>query len=104
MDPDEDSYSALQTVDSQSNGFNTLLKKLGVTSLFIGGLATDYCVKWSVLDVLQFGYKVTILMDAVKGFNIKPKDSEVSIEEMLNLGAQKTTFEKLYKTMSGNIK
>jgi nicotinamidase/pyrazinamidase len=104
MDPDEDSYSAFQAVDSQRNEFSTLLQKLGVTSLFIGGLATDYCVKWSVLDALKFGYKVTILRDAVKGVNIKPNDSEVSIEEMLNLGAQKTTFEKLYKTMSGNIK
>ena len=99
MAPDEDNYSAFQSFDSQHTEFNRLLKKFGTTSLFVGGLATDYCVKWTVADALKFGYKVTLLLDAIKGVNINPKDSEVALYEMINLGAQKITFEKLYKKM-----
>jgi len=77
-------------------------KQFGIASLFVGGLATDYCVKWTVMDALKFGYKVTLLLDAIKGVNIKPRDSEVAFDEMIGLGSQKTTFEKLYKAMADN--
>jgi len=95
MDPDKDSYSAFQAVDSNGTEFFKLLKTLGVNELFVGGLATDYCVKSSVLDALKFGLKVKLLTDAMKGVNIKPKDSENAIIEMASRGAEKTTLEKL---------
>ncbi|MFQ5867419.1 MAG: nicotinamidase [bacterium] len=95
MDPDKDSYSAFQAVDSNGTEFFKLLKTLGVNETFVGGLATDYCVKSSVLDALKFGFKVKLLIDAIKGVNIKPKDSEEAIEEMVSRGAEKMTFEKL---------
>jgi nicotinamidase/pyrazinamidase len=66
----------------------------------VGGLATDYCVKWSVLDALKFGFKVTLLTDAIKGVDLKPKDSEAAIEEMVRLGAKKMTFEKLSRMLA----
>lgn len=100
MASDEDSYSAFQAVDDYKTGFNTLLRQQGITSLFIGGLATDYCVKWTVMDALKFGYKATLLLDAIKGVNIKPSDSDVALDEMIRLGARKTTFEKLYKAVA----
>ena len=100
MSFDGDGYSAFQAVDDQETEFDALLRKQGITSLFIGGLATDYCVKWTVLDALQFGYKATLLVDAIKGVNIKPSDSDVALDEMIRLGARKTTFEKLYKAMA----
>jgi nicotinamidase/pyrazinamidase len=103
MDPAEDSYSAFQAVNSHGEKFDTLLKNFGVTSLYVGGLATEYCVRWSVLDALHFGYRVTLLMDTIKGVNIKPKDSEEAIAEMLNFGAKKTTFEKFYRMISDKI-
>jgi len=93
MDPDKDSYSAFQAIDSNGTDFLQLLKALGINELFVGGLATDYCVKSSVLDALKSGLKVNLLIDAIEGVNIRPKDSEDAIEEMVIRGAKKTTFE-----------
>lgn len=95
MNPDKDSYSAFHGVDSNGTEFLNLLKLFGVNELFIGGLATDYCVKWSVLDALKFGFRVKLLIDAVKGVNISPKDSEDAVKEMIAGGARKITFKKL---------
>jgi len=100
MDPDKDSYSAFQAVDSNGTEFLQLLKALGIEELFVGGLATDYCVKWSVLDALRHGFKVNLLMDVIKGVNIKPKDSEDAIEEMVSGGAKKLSWEKLTKLVA----
>jgi len=100
MDPDEDGYSAFQAVDSRGNEFTHLLNTFSIKELFVGGLATDYCVKWSVLDALKFGFKVTLLTDAIKGVDLKPKDSEAAIEEMVRLGAKKMTFEKLSRMLA----
>jgi nicotinamidase/pyrazinamidase len=97
MDPAKDSYSAFQAVDSNGTEFLGLLKVLGVSELFIGGLATDYCVKSSVLDALKFGFKVKLLIDTIKGVNIRPKDSEDAIEEMTARGAEEMSLEKLSK-------
>ena len=104
MSSDDDSYSAFQAVDDQKTAFDALLRKHEITSLFIGGLATDYCVKWTVLDALKFGYKTTLLIDAIKGVDIKPGDSEVALDEMTRLGAQTTTFETLSNTMAATCK
>jgi len=95
MDPDRDSYSAFQAVDSKGNVFFELLKSSGINELFVGGLATDYCVKSSVLDALKFGFKVKLLTDAIKGVNIKSEDSEQAIGEMVRGGAEKMTLEEL---------
>lgn len=95
IDPDKDGYSAFQAVDSKGTEFFELLKSSGINELFVGGLATDYCVKSSVLDALKFGFKVKLLIDTIKGVNIKPKDSEQAIEEMVSRGAEKMTLEKL---------
>jgi len=100
MDPDKDSYSAFQAIDSNGTEFLQLLKIFGVKELFVGGLATDYCVKSSVLDALKSGLKVDLLIDAIKGVNIRPKDSEDAMEEMVSRGARKMTFEKFSKLIS----
>ena len=100
MDPDNDSYSAFQAVDANGADFFNLLKILGVNELLIGGLATDYCVKSSVLDALKFSLKVKLLIDAIKGVNIKPNDSEDAIKEMIDGGAETITFEKASKLLS----
>ncbi|MDH5174327.1 MAG: bifunctional nicotinamidase/pyrazinamidase [Elusimicrobiota bacterium] len=96
MDPDKDSYSAFQAVDSKGTEFLELLKMSGIKELYVGGLATDYCVKSSVLDALKFGFKVKLLIDAIKGVNIKPEDSEEAIQEMIRGGAEKMTLKELW--------
>ncbi len=63
------------------------LKRLKRRRLFIGGLATDYCVKNTVLDALKFGYIVFLLLDGSKGVDVNKGDSERAIEEMLSKGA-----------------
>jgi catechol 2,3-dioxygenase-like lactoylglutathione lyase family enzyme len=66
----------------------------------VGGLATDYCVKCTVLDALKFGFQVRVLMDGIKGVNVKPKDSEMAIRQMMNRGAKKMTLTKLSASMA----
>ncbi len=101
MDPETDSYSAFQAVDSAGNDFAYLLKMFSIKELFVGGLATDYCVRWTVLDALKFGLRVFLLMDAIRGVNLREKDSEAAVEEMVNLGAKKITIEKLSRMFAG---
>jgi nicotinamidase/pyrazinamidase len=67
----------------------------GIDSLFVGGLATDYCVKATVLDGLKLGYRVFYLDDASKGVNVSPNDSELAVREMLSQGAQRVTLSDL---------
>jgi nicotinamidase/pyrazinamidase len=101
MDPETDCYSAFQAVDTKGNDFAQLLKIFSIKELFVGGLATDYCVRWTVLDALKFGLRVFLLMDAIKGVNLREKDSESAVEEMVSLGAKKITIEKLSRMFAG---
>lgn len=94
MDPDKDSYSAFQAVDGRGRPLLEILNDLDVKELWIGGLATDYCVKASVLDALKH-FKVNILVDAVKGVNIKPDDSQKAMDEMIKSGVIKITLKEL---------
>ena len=89
MDPEEDSYSAFHAIDSSGMLLADLLKSLGVRRVYIGGLATDYCVKYSALDALKRGLEVHILADAIAGVNLQPEDSRLAIEEMIQCGAKK---------------
>jgi nicotinamidase/pyrazinamidase len=97
MDPEKDSYSAFHAIDSSGMALANLLKNFGVTEIYIGGLATDYCVKYSALDALKDGLEVFILTDAIAGVNLQPEDSSVALEEMISLGAKKTISEELRK-------
>jgi nicotinamidase/pyrazinamidase len=96
MDPENDSYSAFQATDSSGTLLPNLLKTLGVAEIYVGGLATDYCVKYSVLDALREGLKVFILTDAIAGVNRQPEDSSIALEEMVSSGAKETTSEDLF--------
>jgi nicotinamidase/pyrazinamidase len=95
MDPQEDSYSAFQAEDLRGMKLANLLKLFGVTELYAAGLATDYCVKDSVIDAAKFGLKVKLLIDAIKGVNLKKDDSEKAVKEMVKKGAKKITLENL---------
>jgi len=94
-DPQKNSYSVFQAEDLRGQPFFNLLSGLGVKEIYIAGLATDYCVKFSALDALKKGFKVKLLMDAVRGVDLKPDDSKKAIEKMVKHGAKKITFKKL---------
>jgi nicotinamidase/pyrazinamidase len=98
MDPEEDSYSAFHATDSSGMTLADLLKNLGVLQIYIGGLATDYCVKYSVLDALRDGLEAFVLTDAIAGVNLQPADSNAALEEMVGRGAKKTTCEEIFLT------
>jgi len=87
MDKDEDAYSGFDARDSQGNMLDDILKARGIKRLFVGGLATDYCVKATVLDGLRKDYEVFVMEDAVRAVNIKPEDGENAWKEMLDAGA-----------------
>ncbi|MDP2606059.1 MAG: bifunctional nicotinamidase/pyrazinamidase [Deltaproteobacteria bacterium] len=91
VSPDADSYSGFEATDAAGVGLGQRLRRLGVERLFVGGLATDYCVKFTVLDGLKEGFKVTLLEDAVRGVNLRPSDSAQAIEEMVRAGADRST-------------
>lgn len=91
MDPGEDAYSGFQGRNEQGAKLGSLLRARGVERIFVGGLATDYCVKHTVLDGLKEGFKVVLLEPAVRGVDLQPGDSERAIEEMTRAGAEKST-------------
>lgn len=93
--PDEDNYSAFGGHDEGGRRLAEALRAEGVTELFVGGLATDYCVKQTVLDGLTHGFKVTVLMDAVKGVDLTPGDSWRAVEEAKRNGAGITSMDEI---------
>jgi nicotinamidase/pyrazinamidase len=88
---DEDGYSGFLGRDENGAKLADLLRQRVIERIFIGGLATDYCVKHTVLDGLKEGFKVVLLADSVRGVNLKPGDSARAIEEMRNAGAEVAT-------------
>lgn len=99
MNPEEDAYSAFQAVDTQGKGLGRLLKDRNVSTLYVGGLATDYCVKSSVLDALHLGLEVYVIEDGVRGVNLKPDDSKMALREMRSKGARITNSHEILKTI-----
>jgi nicotinamidase/pyrazinamidase len=87
MDPNADSYSCFQAATSDGVPFRDVLRKRGVRRLFVGGLATDYCVKATVLDALREGFEVVVLEDAVRAVDVTPGDGEAALRAMREAGA-----------------
>ena len=80
---DTDCYSAFDETDLASQ-----LHEQGVEELVVGGLATDYCVKATVLAGLDEGFKVKALKNAMRAVDVNPGDGERAIQEMKAAGAQ----------------
>ena len=83
-----DGYSVFDGQTSARETFAQVLATHSVKHLFVGGLATDYCVRHSVLDARRAGFRVTVLSDAVAGVEVRPRDSERALKEMLTAGAE----------------
>jgi nicotinamidase/pyrazinamidase len=88
-DPDIDSYSGLfDNGHRKATGLQEYLKQQGVRHAYVMGIATDYCVKFTVLDALQLGFDVTLIEDGCRGVDLKAGDSLRAIEEMRAAGAK----------------
>jgi nicotinamidase/pyrazinamidase len=72
-----------------------VLRERGVDHVYVAGLATDYCVKNTVLDAVREGFGVTVVEDAIRGIDVQPGDSERAIEEMKAAGAELVSSEAL---------
>jgi nicotinamidase/pyrazinamidase len=90
--PDEDAYSAFQARDEAGVLLSDSLRKLGARRIFVGGLATDYCVQATVLDAVEEGYCVVLLADAVRGVEMAPGDSKRAVKKMVSRGARTITL------------
>ena len=83
-----DSYSAFfDNGRRQTTGLDAWLRQHDVNELIVMGLATDYCVRFTVLDALQLGYTVNVITDGCRGVNIQPQDSAHAFMEMAAAGA-----------------
>ena len=87
-DPEEEAYSGFQGTDLDGR-----LKEGGIRRLFVGGLATDYCVLSTVKDALSLGYEVYLLRDAIRA--VDPGEGERAVEEMVSSGAKVVSFEEM---------
>jgi nicotinamidase/pyrazinamidase len=87
MGETEDAYSAFQARDEQGTSLATLLEQRGVRHLYVGGLATDYCVRSSTLDALRDGYRVTLIPDGMRPVDVQPGDGDQALAEMHAAGA-----------------
>ena len=87
-DPKIDSYSGFfDNGHRKSTGLSEYLKDKGVKEVYVLGLATDYCVKFTVLDAITEGFKTYLVEDASRGVNMQKDDSKNAIKEMQDAGA-----------------
>ncbi len=89
IDPAIDSYSTFfDNGMRRSTGLEDYLRKTKIHTVYIAGLATDYCVKYSVLDACRLGFTTYVVADGCRGVNLNPGDSERAMNEMKKAGAQ----------------
>jgi len=97
-DQNLDSYSAFY--DNQrrkSTGLGEYLRRIGCREITICGLATDYCVRYTVLDALAEEFKVNVVTEACRGVDLNDGDSARAIEEMKEQGARIATVHRIFQ-------
>lgn len=83
-----DSYSVFfDNGHRRTTGLEEYFKEKGIKDVFIAGVATDYCVKYSVLDALQLNFRPYIILEACRGVNLNPQDSKEALQAMQRAGA-----------------
>ncbi len=90
-DPEIDSYSGFfDNGHRRGTGLGDYLRERGVTHVFVVGLATDYCVKFTALDARRLGFEVTLIGDACRGVNLQPGDVDRALGELREAGVRVT--------------
>ena len=89
-DPEREAYSGFQDTSLHQH-----LQSRGITRVFVGGLATDYCVLQTVRDARSLGYGVCLLLDAVRAVNLHPEDGWKAETDMMKLGAVPVRWSQL---------
>ena len=92
VDPEIDSYSAFfDNAHRRSTGLGDYLRERAVDEVYLLGLATDYCVKFSALDAVGEGFRTFVILDGCRGIDLQPGDIERSLDEMREAGARVAT-------------
>ncbi|MEM1135703.1 MAG: bifunctional nicotinamidase/pyrazinamidase [Bacteroidota bacterium] len=93
-----DSYSGFfDNGHKKATGLEDYLKAKGVTEVYITGLATDYCVKFTALDAVHCGFKTYLIKDATKGVNLQTGDVEKAIEVMQAEGVKVISGQEVFE-------
>lgn len=86
-DPAIDSYSGFfDNGHRKSTGLGDYLRAEEVTDVYVMGLATDYCVKWTALDAIRLGFRTHLVEDASRGVELAPGDVAAAIDEVRRAG------------------
>ena len=94
-DPKIDSYSGFfDNGHRKATGLGEYLKSRGVTEVYVLGLATDYCVKFTALDARHLGFRTHLVEDASRGVNLKRGDVQRAVEEMRAAGVEVTRSDR----------
>ncbi len=89
MDPEIDSYSGFfDNGRRRSTGLEDYLRREGVEEVYICGLATDYCVRWTALDAVRLGFRTWLIEDACRGVELRPGDVAAALDQMRQAGVQ----------------
>lgn len=95
-DPEIDSYSGFfDNGQRKATGLGDYLKAKGVQSVYVLGLATDYCVRATALDALALGFATYLVEDACRGVNLQPDDVEKALAELYSKGVQRCVSAEL---------
>lgn len=89
----EDGYSGFSVMDPESESvtateLSALLRENGVEKIVVTGLATDYCVKSTVLDGVKEGFNTSVFLPGTKAVNISQQDGAIAIKAMIEAGAR----------------
>lgn len=88
-DPRIDSYSGFfDNGHRRSTGLGEWLREQRVEEVFVCGLATDYCVKFTALDAVQEGFRTRVIEDACRGVEVQPGDTQSALDELREAGVQ----------------
>ena len=96
---DNDAYSEFEGADDTGHSLDEVLRSNGVKRLYVAGLATDYCVRATVLDGVSRGYEVYVCTDGVRAVNVDPMDGEKALNEMSNAGAHLVTSDEILESV-----
>lgn len=89
IDKTVDSYSAFfDNAHLRSTGLADFLLKEEISHIYIMGLATDYCVRFTCLDSVHLGFNTHIIEDACRGVELKPGDVQAALNEMQDEGVK----------------
>lgn len=97
FNPNQDSYSGFDGIDANSRSLEDALKTEHIHTVYITGLATDYCVKETALDALKKGFEVFLVTDAIRAVDVNAGDGEKALQELQQSGIRLINSNEIIK-------